>query len=122
MNIKRLSLSGGGAKVASYLGMYEVFYKSDMLKIIDDISGASAGSICAAFAAIGADPNYMRKKLMGINFYEMLGDITYSLHPPYFCKNGKPIKYFLRKIILKIIRKHLNNLLHIWSPSYFKGN
>ena len=79
MNIG-LSLSGGGVKGAAHIGVLKAL-EEEKIKI-SYISGTSSGSIVAALYAIGYTPN---------EIFEI------------FKENGKKIKYYDLKNILKLI-------------------
>ncbi len=64
---ERLILSGGGAKGAAYLGACLALEKLGRLNDLEIVAGASAGSIIAAFVAVGMSSETLRKILLDNN-------------------------------------------------------
>jgi NTE family protein len=71
--IKRIVLSGGGAKGIAYPGAYRALFKSGLLSEVTDISGSSAGAITAALIAVGAPVDYIRETFLTKNMASLLG-------------------------------------------------
>jgi predicted acylesterase/phospholipase RssA len=112
MKISRLALSAGGAKVGSYLGMYEALYESNLINSIEKISGSSAGSIAASLISVGIHPKELQKIIETIDFSEILGNIIRVNNPPFICKDGKPMKNVLRIVITRAVYRYLHSNLN----------
>lgn len=71
--IKRIVLSGGGAKGIVYPGAYRALLKSGVLAQVSDVAGSSAGAITAALIAVGAPIETIRKDATTRSIASFLG-------------------------------------------------
>lgn len=57
---------GGGCKAIVYIGAYKEAYRRGVF--FSELAGTSAGSVIAALIAAGASPDYLEKKVKGLDF------------------------------------------------------
>ena len=113
--IKRIVLSGGGAKGVVYPGGYRALVETGVHKNVKEITGSSAGAIIAALIAVGMPIDKFREKLLNTNFKELLGatvgSLAKTLQPgahneagvTFFTKDGIGILELVRKNITETI-------------------
>ncbi len=113
--IERFVYSGGGAKGVTNIGMYLALKDLGLLTDVQEISGASAGAITAAFVAIGMDPKDFRAQLLKTNFKTLLGPrvgsvfATNSPGTSSLTRDGVPLEKFIRTNINETIKKHFDS-------------
>jgi NTE family protein len=78
LNIKNLSLQGGGVLGIGYLGALEEMESNGiLLENIERVAGTSAGAICSCFIAVGYTVQELHDEMLKFNFENVLdeGDI-----------------------------------------------
>lgn len=117
--IERIVCSGGGAKGIVYPGAYRALEDSGLLKTVRQIAGTSAGSITAAFMAVGIESLPLRKIMSTISLKSLLGDSVDSIfrrHAPGTCfitKDGLPLEKFIRQHLIEAVKSSLQKIDHI---------
>tara|TARA_R110000868_G_scaffold35134_1_gene126108 strand:+ start:51570 stop:53237 length:1668 start_codon:yes stop_codon:yes gene_type:complete len=112
--ISKLAFSGGGAKCVVYPGAYRALLDSRMIDQIEQVSGASAGSINAAFIATGMPISKFRENLFSTNFKSLLGKKVgiFSQSPGtirFLTRNGDPLYKFIKKNINESVFNFINS-------------
>lgn len=100
--LERLILSGGGAKGVAYLGFYRASERYGLFKHLKIIAGASAGSIIAAFIAVGMSSDTLREILLNNNFKDLLGSPKKWIN-----KDGKPLETLIRSQLIATVKDFL---------------
>jgi predicted acylesterase/phospholipase RssA len=98
---KRLIYSGGGAKGTACLGAYLALERLGLLAQLEMVSGASVGSIMAAFTAVGMPAVKLRELLLDLNFKALLGEQIL------FKKDGKPLENLIRTALIETVQSFL---------------
>ncbi len=114
-NHLRLVVSGGGAKGVMYAGAYDALTNTGLIDKITEVSGASAGAICAAFIAIGMPVEAFREVLLETNLDSLKGE---RIPGAIITRDGAPMLALLKKQILNTVKKFLDeNVLTISDTS-----
>ena len=97
---KNLIFEGGGVKGVAFGGALEVLNKRGILGQIERVGGASAGAITATMLALGYDADYIRDKMLNLNFKQFedgnwLGDIE-RLYEEYGWYKGDAFLEFIK--------------------------
>lgn len=114
--IERITCGGGGARGAAYSGSFRALVHTGLFSEVQDVSGTSAGAIAAALMACGANPEEFRENLLNTFFPDLLGEFVGQLfrkNPEgisFVTKDGQPLEDLIRKIIIQILRRVLDEI------------
>lgn len=117
--IERLVCSGGGAKGIVYSGSHKALEDTGVLKEVRQIAGTSAGSMTAAFMAVGMESLTLRNILLATPLTSLLGDSVGSLfghHAPGICfitKDGIPLENFIRQSLMDAVKVSLQKIKNL---------
>lgn len=117
--IERIVCSGGGAKGIVYPGSHRALEETGVLKTVRQIAGTSAGSMTAAFMAVGMASSFLRKIMSTTSLKSLLGDSVGSLfghHAPGICfitKDGLPLELFIRQHLIEAVKISLHKIERI---------
>lgn len=107
--ITRLVFSGGGAKGIVYPGAYRAMLETGLLEGVNEISGASAGAITAAFIAVGLPILSLREKSLTINMMDLMGARHLRQRRKgalrLISRDGKAMQEFIQRSILGSVRE-----------------
>jgi len=117
--IERIVCSGGGAKGIVYPGSYKALEDTGVLKEVRQIAGTSAGSITAAFMAVGMESLTLQKIMSSTPLKTLLGNSVGSVfghHAPGICfltKDGLPLEQFIRQHLIDAVRASIEKITNI---------
>jgi len=115
--LRHLVFSGGGAKGILYQGMARAFKEFDILKNVDSLAGASAGSMIAAFLACGIEITEMEALMNEQNGDKIFGEGSYlgyiwkalTQQKEVYVFDGKPIEALISKGVKLAIEEYFKN-------------
>jgi predicted acylesterase/phospholipase RssA len=118
-DIKRLVFSGGGAKGSLYGGVYKALHDLNVMPSVAEISGASAGAIIAALAAVNASSETI-DEIANYDLNELLGQAVKNSQAPgvvkipglIATKDGAALLAMLQDKIKASIQNNIRDIIH----------
>lgn len=101
--VEFIAFSGGGAKGATYSGVYAALKASGAMNGVRAVAGSSAGAITAALVASGIKPEDFEKISKDTNLKGLLGKKGFLIN-----KDGAPLYELMQKTILKNVSNFVN--------------